>query len=184
MVRRKAIPLIAGAALLFPAALSAAPWAMPEGQPVLEAAATPSTPEVLVEWIIRIDDLVACRTAAPDLRRMRHEYQARLRLVTYAVETDPALVRSFLRRELLGRAEVQPMTERQFQVAFGRELGSRARTPALLVSTGGGTRVVFDAGVRSAPGRRGVDDFSAHVETLMNPALAGNHRSPSASGGR
>jgi len=184
MVHRKVVALITGAALLLPAALHAAPWAFPEGRPTLEAAgAEASTPQVLVEWVIRTDDLVACRTAAPDLRRMRHEYQGQLRLVAYAVEADPSLVRSFLRRELLGRTEVQPITEREFQVAFGRQLGPRARTPALLVSRGG-TRVAFEAGIRNAPGRRGVDEFSAYVDLLMNPALAANPRNPSASGGQ
>src|SRR5688500_2548008 len=106
MVRRKVVPLIAGVALALPVTLLSAirpaptlAYAVP-GSPV--AATRASTPEILVEWVIRIDDLVACRTAAPDMRRMQHQYPSRVRFVAYAVGTDAELVRSFLRRERLG----------------------------------------------------------------------------------
>lgn len=172
MVRR-AVPLIGALALstaLLGAFTSASGTASAR---VAEAASV----EVQVEWVLRLGDLIACQTAAPDLRRIQHQYSGRVRVVAYPVASDTALVRSFLRRERLVHVDLQPLTEREFQRDFAHRLGQRARTPSLIVHHRG-EQVAFDGWARVVPGGRGVNDFSAHVATLLNPAgVASIHRS-------
>lgn len=173
MVHRKIIPLIAGSALLLPALLGG--FRTAPGRPTVaqasgvEAAAPePNDAEmVLVEWVIRTGDLVACETATPELRRVRHQYGDRVRLVAYAVDTDLGLVQSFLRRERLARVDVQPRTERAFQADHARRFGAAATAPTLLVVSRGGEAQAFDASVRTARGRRGMADFAAYLDGIL-----------------
>jgi hypothetical protein len=187
MVRRKIIPLIAGSALVLPTLLLGAFRAAPAGSPVpggseVRAAAprTDGTERVLVEWVIRSADLVACETVTPELRRKQHQYQGQVRFVAYAVGADPALVQSFLRRERLARVELHSITEREFQAGFARRFGAAANARTLLVVTEGAEAQVFDAAVRTASGRRGVADFAAYLDGIVTRGgLAGVHPVPS-----
>lgn len=173
MVHRKIIPLIAGSALLLPALLGGfrtAHGRPPAADPSGVEAAAPARNDaemVLVEWVIRTEDLVACETATPELRRVRHQYGDRVRLVAYAVDTDVRLVQSFLRRERLGRVDLQPRTERAFQADHARRFGSAASAPALLVVSRGAEAQAFDATVRTARGRRGMADFATYLDGVL-----------------
>ena len=179
MVRRTFIPLIAGAALVLPVTLLGAFRAAPARafpvefvDTVGENGAPTGTEEVLVEWVIRSEDLVACETATPELRRTQFQYRGRIRMIAYAVDADTALVRSFLRRERLALIDLQRITERDFQRNFAHRLGPPARTPSLLVMAHGTNFGAFDAAVRTAGGRRGVSDFGAQLDAILSPASA------------
>ena len=180
MVRRAAVPLVS--ALALPITLLAAFASVPSSALDFAPAAShtrseAATAEVQVEWVLRTRDLITCQTAAPDLRRIQHQYSGQVRVVAYAVASDTALVHSFLRRERLVHVDVRPITERVFQRDFAHRLGSPEQTPTLIVLHRGG-QVAFDGRARVVPGGRGVNDFSAHVATLLNPAgLASNHHS-------
>jgi len=182
MVRRKLVSLIGGAAFALPVALLGGFRAAPieaAGAPIHAAEPAP-TADVLVEWVVRTRDLMACQTATPDLRRLQHEHSSRINLVVYAVDSDTALVRSFLRRERLARLELHPITERELQARFAQRLGQPVQTPSLVVGTGG-AQFAFAANVRGAGG---VADFMTYLGSVLTPTrLAGDHRSPSMSGG-
>lgn len=171
MVRRALVPLIAGAALVLPVAL---PGGLRSGPPAAHAvtagtaAATASTAEVLVQWVIRTEDLLACRSVTPELRRMQHQHAGRVRVVAYPVSSDTALVRSFLRRERLGLLEVQSISEREFRREFAHHLDRPAQLPALIVRSPGARVAAFDAGVRAAREGRGVSGFAAHLRDLLD----------------
>jgi hypothetical protein len=179
MVRRALIPLIAGAVLMLPIALFGAFRAAPAptvaveyGEPERGNGPRPGDEEVLVEWVIRFRDLVACETATPELRRTQHQYRGRIRMVAYAVDADTSLVRSFLRRERLSSVELVRITEGEFRRDFAQRLGPSGRTPTLLVMAHGRSVGAYDAAVRTDAGRRGVSDFGARLAALLAPATA------------
>jgi hypothetical protein len=181
MVRRKLIPVIVAGALVLPVTLlggfRAAPppaHAAPQSAS-LDGVAPTGEAEVLVQWIIRTEDLLACRTVTPDLRRMQHQHGDRLRVVAYPVASDTALVRSFLRRERLGRVEVQPITMREFQREFAHRLEQPARLPSLIVLTRGSQVASFDAGLRAAPSRRGVNEFASYLGDILDGISVANN---------
>jgi hypothetical protein len=186
MVRRKLVSLIGGAAFALPVALLGGFRAAPLealGTPTVRVAEQALTGDVRVEWVVRTRDLLACQTATPDLRRLQHDHSARMELIVYAVDSDTALVRSFLRRERLARLQLNSITERQFQHRFAQRLGQPAQTPSLFVRAGD-AQLAFAAGMRGEPGARGVADFMSYLGTLLTPTrLAGDHRSPSMLGG-
>lgn len=186
MVRRKVVSLIGGAAFALPVALLGGFRAAPAealGTPTIQVSAPAFTADVRVEWVVRTRDLLACQTATPDLRRLQREHSSRMELVVYAVDSDTALVRSFLRRERLARLQLNSITERQFQHHFAQRLGQPAQTPSLLVRAGD-AQLAFAAGVRGEQGARGVADFMSYLGSVLTPSrLAGDHRSPLMHGG-
>lgn len=140
----------------------------------------PSAPEVHVHWVVRASDLLACQQLTPELRRLQHTYRDRVVVVAYPIGADTALVRSYLRRERLGRVAVQPLTEREFQRDFAQHLQRPVSTPSLLVSYPGTRAATFDVAVSAGFGRRGIPEFSTYVASLLQPAgLAENTRNPS-----
>lgn len=180
MVHRKIVPLIAGPVLLIPALLGAfravpapAPAEGDSSAQIAVATRTDAAP-VLVEWAIRTSDLVTCETVTPELRRVRHQYGDRVRLVAYAVDTDVRLVQSFLRKERLARVDLQPRTERAFQADYARRFGSAASAPTLLMVSQGATAQTFDATARTTSGRQGIARFAAYLDGIVNrESLAG-----------
>jgi len=170
MVTRAFLPVTAGAALVLPLVLLGgfrpAPAEALSGASF--GARDKEAAEVVVEWVIRSYDLVACQTVTPDLRRARHQHGDRLRIVTYAVETDTALVRSFLRRERLARVETVAISESVFQRDFAHRFPQPLRTPSLIVVSRTGRTEAFDAGVRLASGRRAVEEFRSYISGLLD----------------
>jgi hypothetical protein len=184
MVARAFISLIAVTALVAPlGAFRPASPALIEthvSAPHSAASAPKNTADVLVEWVIRSRDIVACETVTPDLRRAQQQYRGRVRIVAYAVATDTALVRSFLRRERLFAVELRPVTEREFQRDFANRFERPLRTPSLIVVVRGAEMEAFDAGVRLASGRRSVEEFGRYLNVVLGSAEPERHtRGPS-----
>jgi hypothetical protein len=171
---------LAGAAALLVLALAgfrAVPLA--SALPPAEPAANPP-PEVLVQWMIRTSDMIACQAVTPELRRISHRYGGRVRIVIYPIGSDTTLVRSYLRRERLDRVVLQRITEREFRRDFTDKLPAHASTPAMIVSHRGTEAQAFEVSANTTPGQRGVVDFSTHIAAILQPGgLAANHRRPS-----
>ncbi|HET7234323.1 MAG TPA: hypothetical protein VFJ16_30195 [Longimicrobium sp.] len=120
-------------------------------------------------WVIRTADIVACETAAAELRRQLSQHGGSLQLTVLYLGGDTAVVHSFLRRERLASARVERGTERGLR----RELADRAanlRTspPLLVLSAAGVPQRVLFADVRTPEGRRDVDRLSTELNVMLS----------------
>jgi hypothetical protein len=174
MVRRPLLALIASSALLVPSTLLggvhrviATDGSQHVGAPSPEIGA--GAPEVLIEWVLRPEDFFACETAAPDLRRARREYGARVRIATYLVGADTALARSFLRKERLGAVELTAISTADFARNYAHRFPQPVTTPLAVLVSRGSADVAFNADVRLAAGRRGVVELGRRLDALLQP---------------
>lgn len=133
-------------------------------------------PAVALNWVIRAEDVVACATAAAELRRVRHDYRDQVRIVVYGVASDTTLLRDFLKSEFLGGTDLHALTEREFQERFAREPSHTIATPLLVLTDGNGQNQLFNADVRLAAGRRDVSVLSYALAAAVrtNAVLASN----------
>jgi hypothetical protein len=164
------------AALALAAATAVAPVSLLAGfafagQPApasvtVSSMAVPEQHGVVLKWVIRSEDVVACETAAADLRRFKHAYKDRLHIVVYGVATDTALVRSFLRDEMIGGVDLRRLSEREFQ-QFARQFGRPMATPLIVLTDASGRDQAFDADMRLASGRREVATIGLAINTIL-----------------
>lgn len=133
------------------------------------ASAGQATPEVLVRWVVRTSDLLACQQLTPELRRMQHQYRERVTVIAHPIGADTVLLRSFLRRERLVRVVVEPISERDFRRDIAHRLQAPVSTPALIVSYRGTREQAFDVALGTTVGRRGIPEFAAYVTGLLQP---------------
>jgi hypothetical protein len=175
MVGRPLIATLALAAAVAPVSLLSAFTF--EGRPASTSSVASASsrevrqePEIVLKWVIRSADVVSCETAAPELRRLKHAYRGRLRVVVYGVAADTLLMRSFLRDELLGGAKLHPLTEGEFQQQFARQRARTVATPLIVLSDASGRDQVFNADVRLAAGRREVEAIGLALNAILRPA--------------
>jgi hypothetical protein len=71
---------------------------------------------VTLTWTLRDEDLFACESAAYDLRALVRSYGAGVSLQVIAIDSDPALVAAFMRRERLDGAVVH-LSTREYRQA-------------------------------------------------------------------
>jgi hypothetical protein len=83
------------------------------------AAWTAGAQDVVVGWAVRPEQLVACETAAHQLRAWRARFGSAVALSVVTVESEPGLVRTFLRAQRLSGVPVRVLPEREFRGAFG-----------------------------------------------------------------
>jgi hypothetical protein len=172
MVRRSLLPLISAAALALPPTLLGGfrPVAEGERAPVAISAIPRSAeelPMVSIQWVLRVEDLIACETAAPAMRRAFHQYGERLRITTYLIGRDTALARSFLRRERLGSAQLVSISDREFARDFTQRFPTAMSAPLVVLSTNGSPAVAFKADVRIEAGRLSINEMSRRLNALM-----------------
>lgn len=118
--RRASVGRLALAAALLPGWLCAcAPAAAPPvaGSPAPAPLASGGAAPVLA-WVLGPRDLLSCRTAARDLRRIVRRVGQPVEVRVLAVATPPDYVASFLREERLA-AHVAALTADGYGAAFG-----------------------------------------------------------------
>jgi hypothetical protein len=156
-------------ALLFATAAFAPADAPPT--PVHELASSRQEGPVTLRWVFRENDLLSCRSAAAEVRRLRREFGAHLHVVAVAVDVDHPLVESFMRKERLFDLNVSYVNEGEYRRAYGGEV-----TPSLVMVRAGRVVEVFAAGGMPVLGRRPLAAISPTLRGFFAVALAPNHR--------
>lgn len=82
-----------------------------------EAAERPQA--LLVVWALRSADVVACATAAREIRHVQRAYAGRVRAMAVTSGRDSALVGSFFRAERLGSLPRRHLDARAFRAETG-----------------------------------------------------------------
>ena len=121
---------------------------------------------VRVHWVLKTEDMVACQTAAPDMRRALHQYHGRIRITTYLVGQDTILARSFLRKERLASVELVGISNQEFTREFAQRFPSAA-TPLVVVTGPNSAAVAFAADVRRDAGRQGMAGMMNRLSSLL-----------------
>lgn len=137
---------------------SASAWA--EAAPVT----TPPDRIFVLRWTFRADDLLACHTAAADLRRAKREFGDGVRIEAIAIDVEPELMQSFLRLERLTGVAVRHMSEREYRTAYHAEVH-----PQVALERGDHVVEVFAVGP-PLPGRRTTAAIVPALRSLVSLA--------------
>lgn len=119
---------------------------------------------VTLTWTLRSQDLFACESAAYDLRALVRSYGGAISLRVIAIDSDPALVAAFMRREQINAAVVHLST---------REYRRAHRTnpiPGIDVSRQGQLIGSVNAGLVHVRGRRNSDSLDEIVREILAPS--------------
>lgn len=128
-----------------------------------QAGATRS--ELTVVWAFRSGDVVACATAAKDIRHVRRAHAGRVSVMALTSGRDSALIGSFLRAERLGGLPRRHVTMR----AFARETGGE-NVPAMYVVRDGKVAARIQADRRTLLAGRDADRLEAALTALLAQA--------------
>lgn len=123
--------------------------------------------QVRVQWVLRAEDLIACQTAAPEMRRAWRDYGERLRITTYLVGRDTALARSFLRHERLASVELVAISDQEFTRSFAQRFTAIRPGPLVVLTPPGGPAVAYEADVRRDTGRLAMDGMMRRLNMLF-----------------
>jgi hypothetical protein len=126
--------------------------------------------------VLRAKDLASCVTAAPNIRRILHTHGSRVQVIVFAVETDTALVRSFMRRERLFRVDVRRISERELAREFGRRVPDPEVTPFLVMSPVRPGQSAF-GNTKLTGDRQGSASLVSQLETYFR-SIAVQHHTP------
>lgn len=116
---------------------------------------------ITVAWTFRGEDLFACASAAYDLRALIREHGSQIAIQAIAIDADPNLVNSFLRRERLDLA-VTYTTTQQYRRAFGEE-----PVPSVSVKQRGRLVEALNTGQLQVRGRRDTRSLQELVSQLL-----------------
>lgn len=119
---------------------------------------------VTLTWTLRDEDLFACESAAYDLRGLVRAYGAGVSLHVIAVDSDPALIASFMRRERLDASVVHLSTQAYRQAYRANPI------PGIAVSQQGRLVTSVNAGLVHVRDRRGSSSLDEIVGQLLSPS--------------
>lgn len=127
---------------------------------------------VLVTWVLRPDHLVACETAAAELRELRRRFGTRMRLAIVSEATERETLIAFLNRQRLGDPQLQLLESGEFARLFGP-----LTSPRLYVMREGRVTAVVQADARALKNGGFRSELSTAVrQALIHPAAAGRLR--------
>jgi hypothetical protein len=115
-----------------------------------------------VTWTLRDRDLFACESAAYDLRALVREHGGRVAIRAIAIDADPGLVTSFLRKERL-QLQVSYLSAQQYRRAYGGE-----PVPSVAVSQRGRLVELLNTGQLHVRGRRDTRSLQEVVAQLLS----------------
>jgi len=119
---------------------------------------------VTVTWILRDQDLFSCQSAAYDLRALVRVHGSAVLLRVVAVDSDPALVAAFMRRERLNLA-VTHLSSGEY-----RRINGSNPVTGIAVSQQEHVVESFNAGMVQVRGRRSSSSLDGIVRELLYPA--------------
>lgn len=133
---------------------------------------------VVVGWAVRPEQLVTCETAAHQLRVLRARFGSAVSLSMVTVDSEPALVRSFLRAQRLPELPVTFLNDDEYGITFG----ARAE-PALFVVRAGRVQERLSADRAALLDQPGARRLELLVDSLIAAGPEAPPRSTSIPGG-
>ena len=144
------------------------------GEPAPESwTAGPERP--VIGWVVTPEQLFACETAASQLRAWRRRYGSSVALSVVTVDSEPQLVRSFLRAQRLSDVPVQMLPRRKFRRIFGSPA-----EPSIFVIHEGRVRGRMSASrpaLLDGPRVRGIELLIDSLHSGRDPARSRSSRS-------
>jgi hypothetical protein len=150
-------------------AFSSPPAAAQASQPAIAVRTAATHPPgheagpVALTWVFRGQDVFACQSDAYDLRAVLRTYASNVSARMVAVDADPQVVASFLRREGLN-LRVSFLSAQEYRQAF-----HTAPVPGVSVTRGGQLVENLNTGQLQVRGRRDTSSLMEIVGQLVSP---------------